>query len=71
MGSGVANWLIVGGIVLVAVGLLAKYDLLGWFGHLPGDIRIKVEHGSFYFPVTTMLLISIVLSVLVNLFRRF
>lgn len=71
MGSGVANWLIVGGIVLVAVGLLAKYGLLGWFGHLPGDIRIKGEHGSFYFPITTMLLISVVLSVLVNLFRRF
>jgi len=70
MDSGIGNGLIVTGIALVAVGLLAKYGLMGWFGHLPGDIRIKGEHGSFYFPVTTMILISILLSVLLSLIRK-
>jgi len=44
--------------------------LLGWFGHLPGDIRIEREHGSFYFPITSMLIVSIVLSIIINLFFR-
>lgn len=66
----VGGALIVTGIALVVVGLLAKYGLMGWFGHLPGDIRIKGEYGSFYFPVTTMILISILLSVLLSLIRK-
>jgi hypothetical protein len=70
MGSGVGNGLILFGIVLVLAGVLAKYGLLGWFGHLPGDIRIKGEHGAFYFPLTTMILLSILLSVMVNLLRK-
>ena len=71
MGHGVGNVLIVSGIALIVIGLLAKYGLMGWFGHLPGDIRIKSEHGAFYFPLTTMILVSIALSVLINLLRKF
>lgn len=70
MDSGVGNGLIIAGAALVIAGIAAKYGLLGWFGHLPGDIRIKGEHGSFYFPVTTMILISVVLSVLLSLIRK-
>jgi hypothetical protein len=50
--------------------LLWAPGLLGWFGHLPGDIRIERENGSFYFPITSMLVVSIVLSLVVNLFFR-
>jgi len=71
MGSGTGNLLILAGIALVLAGVLAKYGLMGWFGHLPGDFRIKGEHGAFYFPLTTMILISVVLSLVLNLLRKF
>jgi membrane protein implicated in regulation of membrane protease activity len=65
------TWLIVGGIVLIIIGLLANSGLLGWFGRLPGDIRIEREHLRFYFPITTMILLSVLLSALLYLFRKF
>ena len=55
---------------LVGAILLWVPGLLGWFGHLPGDIRIERDNGSFYFPITSMLIVSIVLSIIVNLFFR-
>ena len=60
------------GMGLTVLGLVLSYapGLLGWFGHLPGDIRIEREHGSFYFPVTSMLIISVVITVIINLFFR-
>ena len=64
--------LILAGLALVVVGaLLHLYpNLFSWFGKLPGDIRIERESGGFYFPVVSMLIISIVLSILLNLFFR-
>jgi len=50
--------------------LLWAPGLLGWFGHLPGDIRIERDNGSFWFPITSMLIVSIVLTILGNLFFR-
>ena len=63
--------LVIGG-VLVVLGLVLSYapGLLSWFGHLPGDIRKEGEGGSFYFPVTSMIIVSIVVTVIVNLFFR-
>ena len=60
------------GLVLVVIGLVLGFApwLLGWFGHLPGDIRIEREHGTFIFPVTSMIIVSVVLTILVNLFFR-
>jgi 1-acyl-sn-glycerol-3-phosphate acyltransferase len=60
------------GLVTALVGaiLLWAPGLLGWFGHLPGDIRIERDNGSFRFPITSMLIVSIVLSILANLFFR-
>jgi hypothetical protein len=68
----IGKLLLTAGVVLVLLGLALSLapGLLGWFGHLPGDIRIERENGSFYFPVTSMLIISIVLSILFNLFFR-
>jgi membrane protein implicated in regulation of membrane protease activity len=65
------TWLIIAGIVLIIIGVLAGSGLLGWFGRLPGDIRIEREHLRFYFPITTMILLSVLLSVLLYLFRKF
>ena len=60
------------GLVTALVGAMLMWapGLLGWFGHLPGDIRIERDNGSFYFPITSMLLVSIVLSLLLSLFFR-
>ena len=41
-----------------------------WLGRLPGDIRIEREHGAFYFPIVTCIIISIVLSLILSIFRR-
>ena len=62
--------LLVIGIVLVVVGGLAAIGVRLPFGRLPGDIAIEGERGGFYFPIVTMILFSIVLTVLVNLFFR-
>ena len=60
------------GLATVALGatLLWAPWLLSWFGRLPGDIRIDREGVSFRFPVVSMLAVSIVLTVLVNLIAR-
>lgn len=62
--------LIVVGIVLVVVGGLAVLGVRLPFGRLPGDIAIEGERGGIYIPIVTMLIISVVLTVLVNLFLR-
>ena len=61
---------LIAGMVLVVVGGLAVLGVRLPFGRLPGDIAIEGEHGSFYFPITTMIVISAVLTVLLNLFSR-
>jgi hypothetical protein len=66
------KYVIIAGIAIVVIGVLIYFfhDKLHWLGRLPGDIRIEKENSSFYFPITTMIIISIVLTLLVNLFRR-
>ena len=62
--------LLIGGLVIAAVGLLLLlFNRLG-LGRLPGDIFIQRENVTFYFPLVTMLIISILLSVILNIFRR-
>ncbi|WP_018954884.1 DUF2905 domain-containing protein [Thioalkalivibrio sulfidiphilus] len=58
------------GIVLVVIGLLWPWISKLGLGRLPGDIVIERENFRFYFPVTTMILISIVLTVILWLFRK-
>lgn len=57
------------GAILVGLVILALSKFIS-LGHLPGDIFIKGEHGSFYFPVVSCIVLSIVLSVIMNLFNR-
>jgi hypothetical protein len=60
------------GLVLVGLGLLLYFapGALSWFGRLPGDINIERGNTRFFFPLTSMIIISVVLTVLVNLFFR-
>jgi hypothetical protein len=68
----VARWLIVAGLVLVALGATLAYApwLLTWFGKLPGDINIQSGRTRVFIPITSMVVVSVVLTVLLNLFRR-
>jgi len=59
------------GIVVVAIGLLVWSGALSWFGRLPGDIRVDRGNVKVFFPITSMILISLVLTLAVNLLRRF
>lgn len=63
--------LMVMGAVIVLVGaLLTLSGKLPWLGRLPGDIHIRRENFSFYFPLATSLLLSVALSLILWLFRR-
>lgn len=61
------------GMLLILAGLAwwLAGDRLNWIGRLPGDIRIEKENMRFYFPVTTMIIASVILSVIVWLIRKF
>jgi Protein of unknown function (DUF2905) len=59
------------GIVVVIIGFAVWSGALGWFGRLPGDIRIERESTRVYIPLVSMLLISVVLSLIMYVFNRF
>lgn len=67
-----AKWLMLVGLVCIVVGALLQYApwTLNWFGKLPGDINIKLERGGVYIPFTSMLIVSVLLTLLINLFKR-
>ena len=69
------KWLMAAGFLLTVVGaliwLMGGKGWFGWMGRLPGDLRIETKNGGFYFPLTTCLLLSVVLSLLLALWRRF
>ena len=58
------------GVVLVVVGLAIHYGALSWFGRLPGDVRYEGEGTKVFVPITSMILASVLLTLLVNLLRR-
>ncbi|SHJ91830.1 Protein of unknown function [Tangfeifania diversioriginum] len=66
-----ARWFIIAGIILIVIGLILWLapGLFSWFGRLPGDIRIEKENTRVFIPITSMLLISIILTLLINLIR--
>lgn len=68
--NSVGSWLILIGVVAIVIGLLIKTGLLSWFGDLPGDIHIERENFRFYFPLGSMIVISVVLSLVLTLIRR-
>jgi hypothetical protein len=65
-----ARWLIVIGVVLVVAGLLWPWLTRLGLGNLPGDIWIRGERFSFYLPITTCLILSLVISLLLWLLNR-
>lgn len=69
----IARYLMLGGIILFFIGggvyLASKFGIP--LGRLPGDIRIEGENGSFYFPLTSSILVSVILTIVINLISRF
>lgn len=64
--------LIVGAfIVLIGIIIYFFHDYLKWIGKLPGDIRIERENFRFYFPLTSMIILSLLVTVLINIFKKF
>jgi len=68
----VGKILIFTGLILIISGIIVYFagDKLSWLGHLPGDINIKKENVRIFIPVTTMILISAVLSLILYLIRK-
>lgn len=62
-------WLVGVGVVLVAIGGLAWLGWLSWFGRLPGDIRFTSGNTHVFIPITSMLILSLVLTLVANLIR--
>jgi hypothetical protein len=69
-GRGLGVALAVAGAGLLVLGLLLWSGALGWFGRLPGDIRFERDGVRVYFPIVSMVVVSLVLSALLWLFRR-
>ena len=70
MSPDIGRILLVVGLVIAAIGLLAVLGVRLPFGQLPGDIRIGGERGGIFIPLATMLIVSLILTVLLNLFLR-
>lgn len=67
------KYIIILGTVIIGIGLLVYFfhNKLNWLGRLPGDIRIERENFKFYFPFTTMILLSLLLTLIINILKRF
>lgn len=73
MDQNTGKYIIGFGAIIIVVGLMIYFfhDKLHWIGRLPGDIRVEKENFRFYFPITTLLLLSLVLTLIVNIIKRF
>jgi len=69
----VAKNIILVGLVLLIIGTLVYFfgDKLKWLGHLSGDIKLEKENFRIYFPIATMLIISIIVSIVIKFFQLF
>lgn len=72
MQSETGKYIIIAGVVIVLLGVIIYFfhDRLNWIGRLPGDIKIEKENFRFYFPITTMILLSVFASLLIWLWRK-
>ncbi|MEP6683535.1 MAG: DUF2905 domain-containing protein [Parafilimonas sp.] len=73
MNQQTGKWIIIAGVLIIVIGVIIYFfhDKFSWLGKLPGDIRIENGNTRFYFPVVTMIILSIVISVLINIFKKF
>lgn len=67
------KWIILVGVVLVIVGSIWYFfgDKLSFIGNLPGDIKYEGDNFRFYFPFTTMVLLSVIINVIIRIYNFF
>lgn len=66
------KYIIIAGVCILIAGVVVYFfhDYFKWLGKLPGDIRIEKENYRFYFPIVTMLVISVALTLIINIIKR-
>jgi hypothetical protein len=72
MHTTIGKYLIIIGLFIVIIGILFYFlgDKLNWIGRLPGDIKVEKENLKIFIPLTTMIIISILLTLILNLFKK-
>ena len=70
MNSAIGNWLLFIGTLLFIVGIVVKLGFFSWMGNLPGDMHIKREGFQFYFPLMSMIIVSVALSRIIAIARK-
>jgi hypothetical protein len=72
MNTTIGKYLIVIGLFILVVGVVVYFlgDRMNWFGRLPGDIRVEKENIRIFIPLTTMILLSILITLIINIFKK-
>ena len=73
MDSNTGKYIMMAGALVILAGVLVYFfhDKLNWIGRLPGDIRVEKENFKFYFPITTMILFSLLVSGVIIIVKKF
>lgn len=73
MNNETGKYIIIIGALILVIGIIIYFfpGSFRWIGRLPGDIRIEKENSRFYFPVITMIIVSIVITIIFNLIKKF
>ncbi|CAA9891230.1 conserved hypothetical protein [Candidatus Methylobacter favarea] len=68
----IGKLLIIAGVVLLIIGIAVIYApwLINWFGKLPGDIRIEGKKTFVFVPITSMIIVSVILTLIINFFSK-
>jgi hypothetical protein len=71
-GEIMSRWFIAAGLILLIIGGVLHFApwLLSWFGKLPGDIRVETGRTKVFIPITSMILLSLLLTLIINIFKR-
>lgn len=72
MNAETGKYIMITGALILGIGAVIYFfhDKLHWIGRLPGDIRVERENFRFYFPITTMILLSLLVSLIIRIFRK-
>ena len=73
MNSDTGKWIIIIGVLIILAGVIIYFfhDKLHWIGRLPGDIKVERENFRLYFPLTTMIIFSVLLTLLITIIKKF
>ncbi|QEC41233.1 DUF2905 domain-containing protein [Pseudobacter ginsenosidimutans] len=73
MNAETGKYIMITGVLILVIGAVIYFfhDKLHWIGRLPGDIRVERENFRFYFPITTMILLGLLASLVIRIFRKY